>query len=290
MSEPIARTRTHRWYRLLGFVGLTALTIGLSGPLTGIVFGLFGLAAGSGPWVFGLAMTVLMLLSTWLMVRTDGTSLRSLGLSNEPRRWREFFLSFLVGTVLFALIGLVQASAVGARWSIAGADGVRAALLGLPVALLLLLPEELIFRGYGFQQMERLMGSRAALVLSSAAFGAYHLIGSGDWAMGAVWRFATPALGGLVFGVAMLRTRGLAAPIGLHLGGNWVQQSVLGLGHPLHTPGLPASALWTAPLDATQMRVLVAPDLLPHLPYLVAIAMAAVFVVRFMRQANPDVV
>ena len=41
--------------------------------------------------------------------------------------------------------------------------------------------------------------------------------------MGWVFRLGMPTLGGLVFGVAMIRSGGLALPIGLHLGGNWVQ-------------------------------------------------------------------
>src|SRR5205085_7038454 len=137
---------------------------------------------------------------------------------------------FVAGSALFGLVALVRASVVGATWHVTGAAGLRAALVGLPLALLLLLPEELLFRGYGFRQLRAFAGDHVALGLSAVAFGAYHLIGSGDYAMGAVWRFATPALGGIVFGIAAMRTRGLALPIGLHWGANWVEQCVLGLG------------------------------------------------------------
>lgn len=86
-----------------------------------------------------------------------------------------------------------------------------------------------------------------------------------------------PALGGLVFGAAALRTGGLrtgglSLPLRLHLGGNWVNASLFGLGM---TPG---SALWSAPVDLAQAAALMAPDFLPRLPYLVAVALLAVSV------------
>jgi len=72
-----------------------------------------------------------------------------------------------------------------------------------------------------------------------------------------------------VFGYALLRTGGLAMPIGLHLGGNWIQSSVFGLGREQ------GSVLSAASLDAEQIRVLSAPDLMPHVPYLLAMVLRA---------------
>jgi membrane protease YdiL (CAAX protease family) len=125
-----------------------------------------------------------------------------------------------ITSALFAAAALACALWIGAAWRFEGLAGVMAALSGLPVAFLLMAGEELIFRGYGFRQLISACGSRAALVLSAVAFGIYHLAqtGFGMWGIGAFWVVALPALGGLVFGLAMIRTGGLALPLGLHLG------------------------------------------------------------------------
>jgi uncharacterized protein len=80
----------------------------------------------------------------------------------------------------------------------------------------------------------------------------------------------SPSLGGLVFGYALIRSGGLILPIGVHWGGNWAMVGLFGW----HTPdpsGGPA-AVWTAEVTSAQLTTLTAPDLLPHLPYLAAMA------------------
>jgi hypothetical protein len=155
---------------------------------------------------------------------------------------------------------------------------------------MLALGEELVFRGYGFRQLVVASGARPAMVLSALAFGLYHLAMAGfrPWGMGAVLLFALPALGGLLFGAAVIRTGGLALPLGLHFGGNWVQASVLGLG--AAGGGTQPAALFTAALTQPQVEALTVPDFLPHLPYLLAVVMAGLVVARLpidSRSAEP---
>jgi hypothetical protein len=52
---------------------------------------------------------------------------------------------------------------------------------------------------------------------------------------------------------------------------------------------LPAqsSAVWAMPLTATQVRWIAAPDLVQHLPYLVAVALSC-FVVRWVTQVREE--
>ena len=92
--------------------------------------------------------------------------------------------------------------------------------------------------------------------------------------MGAVFRFLMPTLGGLLFGWAALRSAGLALPLGLHLGGNWIQSSVTGFAPTTLAPDAPVQALWQIPITVHDVRVLTAPDLVPHLPFMLAIAVA----------------
>jgi membrane protease YdiL (CAAX protease family) len=140
--------------------------------------------------------------------------------------------------------------------------------------------EELVFRGYGFRHLIAAVGARTALVISALAFGVYHLAQTGFsmWGIGAFWVVALPALGGVVFGLAMIRTGGLALPLGLHLGGNWIQASVLRFAGPTEVA---PSALFTASLTTNQARELWSPDLLPHVPYLLAMVVSVIIVARW---------
>lgn len=249
------------------------------GPVIGIANGLLGgaLNGPAGRWAYVVTGLLLLLGITRLALWREGESLAALGLGFDSRRLREFGCGVAITSVLFAAAALARAVWIGATWHFEGLAGILAALIGLPVAFLLMAGEELVFRGYGFRQLIAACGARTALVFSALAFGVYHLAQTGFamWGIGALWVVALPALGGLVFGLALIRTGGLALPLGLHLGGNWIQASVLRLGGPAE--GAP-SALFTAPLTTTQAQELWSPDLLPHVPYLFVMVLAAIVV------------
>ena len=97
--------------------------------------------------------------------------------------------------------------------------------------------------------------------------------------MGAFFRFFTSALGGVLFAWSAVRSGGLALPIGLHLGGNWVQASLAGF----TTPDGSVQALWRIPISTSDLQLLVAPDVLPRLPYFLAIGTATAVTWIFLR-------
>jgi hypothetical protein len=131
-----------------------------------------------------------------------------------------------------------------------------------------------------------MVGSWPTLGVSSILFGIYHVVGSGMWGIGTFFTFGMPALGGILFGLAALRTGGLALPIGLHLGGNWVQANVLSFRPEVH--GRMPEALWTAPISRTQFHALTAPDLMIHLPFItVMVLMTITTVLIFRPQGRP---
>ena len=261
--------------RIAGFLIAALVAVIGAGPVAGLATGVLGLASGdqliSGDqatrWLFPVLISSLLVVVSWIAVRREGLTLHALGIAPTRRRVAEFLVGFALATFFFIGVALLRGAQVGADWNLNLVPGVRAAIIGLPYAFVLLLPEELLFRGYAFKKATAVFGSPFALLLSSLLFGAYHVVGSGYWGIGAVFLFVMPALGGLLFGLAALRTGGLALPIGLHLGGNWVNMSVFGLGSP------EGAALWTAQLGDAQSAFLGAADLLPHLPYIIAVAL-----------------
>lgn len=225
--------------------------------LTGVVVGIAGVPALWLP-----AFSAMLLGATWICLRIERRKLRDLGLRLTGSRLRELGAGFLVGAGLFAAMTFVQGLLVGGSWHLSGSvSGIAGALAFMLVSVMI---EELMFRGYAFDRLRAIGGSALAVILSSLLFGAYHLVGQGYWAMGAFFQFAMPVVGGLIFSLALIRSGGMALPVGLHWGGNFAPLAV--------------GSIWTANLTPEQMQAWRAPDLLPHLPYLTVMAVMALAV------------
>lgn len=263
--------------KALLFIAVAAVALIATGPLVSLVAAIAG-TSEVPVWAYSGAFSVLLLASTAVALVLDRTGFRSLGLVPTRERIRECVFGFAVGAVLFAVLALVRGARVEAAWTFAGPNGVAAACVGIVTAFLLLIPEELLFRGYAFQRLVSAVGAWPGILISAVLFGVYHVVGSGMWGIGAFFQLAMPAAGGVVFGWTAVRTKGLALPIGLHLGGNWVQASVLSF--QAQSDVLPAT-LWTARVTDFQLQSLYAPEFSTHVPYIATmlLAMMAVRVV-----------
>jgi membrane protease YdiL (CAAX protease family) len=99
-------------------------------------------------------------------------------------------------------------------------------LLGTLVFAVSGLVEEMLFRLLLLGGLRRLLHSAtAALVLSSLAFAGLELLTTDGTTTLSV---TSTVLGGFMYGVAYLRSGRLWLPVGLHVGWNWVQGTILG--------------------------------------------------------------
>jgi len=115
--------------------------------------------------------------------------------------------------------------------------------------------EEILFRGYPFQRLVDALGPWGTLLLTSLGFAAAHWGNPGMSGDTRVWASVNIALAGLLLGLCYLKTGRLALPIGLHLGWNWAQGSLLGFpvsGH--EVGGFLAPVLHDGPLWLTGGR------------------------------------
>ena len=277
---------------------LLRLVLFLVGAAASLVFAIaagsavIGVLGGARPLVVMALISALasagMLLVTMALRRLGGAGLAALGLPLDRRRLGELAAGFVVTSTLFLAVAAVQSAMVGATWQFTGVRGLFGALADLPLVLCLVLGEELLFRGSALRSLREMAGDRWAIALTAVAFGVYHVLGTQHWAMGLAFQFLMPTIGGLLFAWAAVRSGGLALPIGLHLGGNWVQASVAVFG-PHAVPGATeaTAGLWRIPISASDVQVLTAPDLLPRLPLLLAFAIAAALTAHWLRR-SPD--
>ena len=106
-------------------------------------------------------------------------------------------------------------------------DGAAAAPELAAVILALLcgaLAEELMFRGYPFQHLEKAIGAVPAVIAFSAIYGVLHVNPHAS-----LWGIANTVLIGVLLSIAYLRTRALWLPWGIHFGWNLTLGLLLGL-------------------------------------------------------------
>jgi len=139
----------------------------------------------------------------------------------------------LVGLAAGALLMALPAAALGAAGAITWrlnpdwADALGPTLLVLAMAAA---TEEVLFRGFLFQRLIDGLGAWPAQLIVAGLFVLTHsaaLEGQGalGWLAG-----ANIFLASIMFGLAYLRTRSLALPIGLHFAANATQGPLLGFG------------------------------------------------------------
>jgi uncharacterized protein len=275
---------------------LLHLVLFIAGAAASLVFAIAagstvtGMLGGARPLVVMALISALasaaLLVVTAGVLRLEGVKSSVLGLPLDRRRLGELAAGFVVTSTLFLAVAAIQSAMVGATWQFAGVSGLLGALAELPLVLCLVLGEELLFRGAVLRSLRELAGDRWAIAMTAVAFGAYHVIGSQNWAMGLAFQFLMPTLGGLLFAWAAVRSGGLALPIGLHLGGNWVQLSVAVFAPQAARVATETTAgLWRIPISASDVQVLMAPDVLARLPMLMAFAIAAALTARWLRRS-----
>jgi len=189
------------------------------------VAGKLVLAAVGGSWlltlVLGVATAVLALLAyVWVVRRTehrDPVEVALRGARSAVGR------GVGIGVVMFLAVIASITLAGGYHVDGWGSVGVTLGLVG--VTALAAVTEELVFRGILFRVLERRTGTWLALAVTSAMFGALHLLNPDATLWGAV---AIAVEAGGVLGAAYVATRSLWLPIGIHFGWNFAVAGIFG--------------------------------------------------------------
>lgn len=213
-------------WRLAAYV---VLFLALSGVLLRAV-SLLGLG-GDDALSFGPTAASLLasLVAGWVMMRwVERRPFGALGFALGRAAPGESGTGMGVGAALLGAAVLLVAVTGGARWiPDAGTlpDYLGFALRTLAVFAVAAALEEVLFRGYPFQVLERGMGAWPAAVLLSLLFGLAHAGNPNVRALG----LANIFLAGLMLSAAYLRTRSLWFATAVHLGWNWTMATLLDL-------------------------------------------------------------
>ena len=212
------------WWILL-FVALFLLSRVLYTPISQILRH----AGIPATWLEPLRF-VFVLLVTSICTRLRGDPLSSIGFRIDLRWIRQWVAGALLGIASMAVIvGLIWLAG-GIRLELDPARSVGTLVYGLYLFLFVALFEETLFRGFLFQRLVDGAGVWIAQLALALLFAAGHWGNPGMHGATEVVASLDLGLGAIMLGLAWLRTRSLALPVGLHLGWNWMQGHVLGFG------------------------------------------------------------
>jgi membrane protease YdiL (CAAX protease family) len=200
---------------------LILLLAQLGMPVIGASSGVAALGPATVEALFTLAMFGGLLAVALVGLRLDAPRRGLAG--QQPLAMAGFGLS--VG--LFGLITTASLAemAAGVRPGSGPPAGGVAILVGTATILFQASVEEVYFRGWLQPILIRRWGVTAGLIVAALAFAGLHLAGGARSPLTLV----NLLLGGILFGLLALRTRGLAAPAAAHAAWNWSEQILLGL-------------------------------------------------------------
>ncbi|MCC6234940.1 MAG: CPBP family intramembrane metalloprotease [Verrucomicrobiales bacterium] len=205
--------------RVLGFWGGYLGILWLASFLKGMI------PPAAADLVWGLLCSLALLGLTLLFLRTEGRCVQDVGLDPDRSTPLRFGIGLLVGLGFFAL-QLVAARVIAGPFQIGLKGAIEPAVVALAVAgtLALAAMEELGFRGYALRTLVSGFGFWGGQAIVAVAFGLCHVLFG--WSLSNIVLGVIPAA--FVFGMAAVVSRGLAMPLGVHVGVNVAQSAMSG--------------------------------------------------------------
>lgn len=175
-----------------------------------------------------MIVNVGLVVLSWILLRFEKKSLNVFGLTPVAKRLFQLALGLLLAAILSIFVNVLFAQTANFSWALNREYDSDRFFRALYSTWNSVLYEELIFRGYIFYRLVRLLGEHKGVIISSVAFGVYHWFSYeilGNYPM-MIWIFLFTGLWGLMFAYSYTRTGTILIAIGLHWGWNFMDQIV----------------------------------------------------------------
>jgi membrane protease YdiL (CAAX protease family) len=174
----------------------------------------------------------LLTIATWCLYRLDGKSLKALGLNITTKHFLFLVLGLVIGIAALGIENFVRTIYTGEHWSssspIKQGDLWRAFFFILPSVVV----QELMFRGYLFTKTIEVTNVAIANTIFSILFMLVHVVdkdvlqNTGQL----IFLLVSIPVGHLLYATALLKSKTLYFPIGLHWGNNWASSCLIAYG------------------------------------------------------------
>lgn len=145
-------------------------------------------------------------------------------------RWiKQILLGLAIGAALMISPAIILTVSGFAHWQI-NSISFTTIISGVIVFAGVAIAEELLFRGFLFQRLLESLGQWPAQLIIAGMFLLTHINNPGMIGTTKILASLNIFIASLMFGLAFLKTKSLAMPIGLHFMANFMQGTVLGFG------------------------------------------------------------
>jgi len=174
----------------------------------------------------------LLTIATWILYRLDGKSLKALGLNITTRHFFFLILGLVIGVVALGFETFLRTIYTGEHWNINSSVNQLALWKTLYFILPSVVVQELMFRGYLFTKTIEVTNIVTANVIFSILFMLIHVLDKDALQNTGQLIFLAVSIpvGHLLFATALLKSKTLYFPIGLHWGNNWASFCLIGYG------------------------------------------------------------
>ena len=163
--------------------------------------------------------SVLTFLLVYLFTRWEKLHLFDIGVVPGKATIQRFIIGYIIGLSM-AVIQAITAFGFG-HLQLTIVPNITTQQIILPFFLYFFVAcrEELVFRSYSLRSLDYSFSSAVGLLFITTIFIVEHVMAGMTWKMAVIGS----GLGGILFGLSALKTRGLALPLGLHSAWNFGQ-------------------------------------------------------------------
>ena len=178
---------------------------------------------------FPYASPILLGIATWLLYKTDNKSLQEIGLNLSLKNISFLPLGILIGAMAFLAAKFARALYAGESFAISESVNYSTILYALYIILPTVVVEEFLFRGYLFKKTIDKSNVIIANIIFSILFMLIHVFDENVINNRGMMIFLIISIpvGHLLFATALLKSKTLFFPIGLHLGNNWATRHLI---------------------------------------------------------------
>ena len=172
---------------------------------------------------------ILLFAATWFLFKKEGKTLQELGLNFSRRNFLFLPLGLLIGALALFGATYFRALYLGETIELSASLNYATILLAFYYILPQVMTEELLFRGYLFKKTIEVSNVVMANIIFSILFMLIHVIDENvlnNKGMILMLAISIP-VGHLLFATALLKSKTLFFPIGLHLGNNWATRHLI---------------------------------------------------------------
>ncbi|WP_053977145.1 CPBP family intramembrane glutamic endopeptidase [Mangrovimonas xylaniphaga] len=179
-----------------------------------------------------IGILVAIAVSWMLLYLIERQSILALGILPLAKRLKQFSMGFLVTGILCVLVQYLEAYLKASNWVLNDTITTRIVFNSFWWDFKSVLTEELMFRGALLYILIYKIGPRKSILISAMAFGVYHWFSYGVLGnvMAMILVFIGTGLMGYAWAWAFAKTKSIMLPFGLHLGWNFVYNTLFSKG------------------------------------------------------------